>query len=295
MTLQVPQYRIEHLGTASRAKPRRRQSRHAAEAWRGDATHEEDSVDLQLGGKKALVTGGTKGIGGAVVDLLAAEGARVAFCARDADEVKAKEEASGAVGRVLDVADAEALASWVREEGESGGIDIVVTNVSAMAHGSDEKNWRAAFDVDLMHTVRTVDAATPYLLASAQASEGGASVVAVSSTAGREIHFPDGAYGVMKAAVQHYVGGVARHLAAQGVRANVVSPGTIYAPGGIWAGIEEHDPALFTAGLGMNPRGRMGRPEEVAYVVAMLASPLGSWISGTNLLTDGAASRGVQF
>lgn len=253
-------------------------------------------MDLQLRGKNALVTGGTKGIGGAVVDLLVAEGARVAFCARNADAVKAKEEATpGAIGRVLDVSDADALTAWVREEGETGGIDIVVTNVSALAYGPDEKDWRSSFEVDLMHTVRTVEAATPYLVASAQASEGGASVVAVSSAAAREINFPDGSYGVMKAAILQYIGGVARHLAPQGVRANVVSPGTVYAPDGFWGIVEAHDPAMFAAGLNMNPRGRMGRPEEVAYAVAMLASPLGSWISGTSLITDGALTRAVQF
>jgi 3-oxoacyl-[acyl-carrier protein] reductase len=252
-------------------------------------------MDLHLSGKNALVTGGTKGIGGAVVDLLVAEGAHVAFCARNHDEVKAKEEASGAHGRALDVADADALTAWVHEEGEASGIDILVANVSALALGPGEQQWRASFEVDLMHTVRVVEAALPYLRASAQASEGGASIVAVASAAGREITFEDNSYGVMKAAVVHYVSGLARTLAPQGIRANSVSPGTIFVQGGIWNAIEQSAPEQFAQALALNPRGRMGNPEEVAYGVALLASPRASWISGTNLIVDGSLTRGIQF
>jgi len=251
-------------------------------------------MDLQLAGKKALVTGGTKGIGAAVVDLLAAEGARVAFCARNEDEVLARVNALGdaghdVAGRALDVADAGALAEWVRDEGELG-IDIVVANVSALAIGPGEENWRTAFEVDLMHTVRLVEAAMPYLEASAAPS-----VIAVSSVSGREIDFADGSYGVMKAAIVHYVSGLAFDLAAKGIRANVVSPGNVYFDGGVWQNIESSQPEFFAEALGLNPTGRMGTPEETAYAVVMLASPLASRITGTNLVVDGALTRGVQL
>ena len=251
-------------------------------------------MDLQLAGKKALVTGGTKGIGAAVVDLLAAEGARVAFCARNEDEVFARVNALGdaghdVAGRALDVADAGALAEWVRDEGELG-IDIVVANVSALAIGPGEENWRTAFEVDLMHTVRLVEAAMPYLEASAAPS-----VIAVSSVSGREIDFADGSYGVMKAAIVHYVSGLAFDLAAKGIRANVVSPGNVYFDGGVWQNIESSQPEFFAEALGLNPTGRMGTPEETAYAVVMLASPLASRITGTNLVVDGALTRGVQL
>jgi len=251
-------------------------------------------MDLQLAGKKALVTGGTKGIGAAVVDLLAAEGARVAFCARNEDEVLARVNALGdagrdVAGRALDVADAAALAEWVRDEGELG-IDIVVANVSALAIGPGEENWRTAFEVDLMHTVRLVEAAMPYLEASAAPS-----VIAVSSVSGREIDFADGSYGVMKAAIVHYVSGLAFDLAAKGIRANVVSPGNVYFDGGVWQNIESSQPEFFAEALGLNPTGRMGTPEETAYAVVMLASPLASRITGTNLVVDGALTRGVQL
>lgn len=251
-------------------------------------------MDLQLSGKKALVTGGTKGIGAAVVEMLAAEGVRVAFCARNEDEVRARVDLLGSkgydvAGRALDVGDAAALTEWVSDEAEYG-IDIVVANVSALAIGPGEENWRSSFEVDLMHTVRMVEAAMPSLEASTAAS-----VIAVSSVSGREIDFADGSYGVMKAAIVHYISGLSVDLAAKGIRANVVSPGNTYFEGGVWAGIEQGNPELFGTAMGLNPTGRMGTPEEVAYAVVMLASPLASRITGTNLVVDGALTRGVQL
>lgn len=253
-------------------------------------------MDLQLAGRKALVTGGTRGIGAATVDLLAAEGARVAFCARSEDEVLARvdalaERGADVAGRSLDVRDREALVGWVADEArEGGGIDIVVANVSGLAIGPGEENWKASFEVDLMHTVRMVEAALPHLEKSDAAS-----IIAVSSVSGREIDFAAGSYGVMKGALVHYVSGLALELAPKGIRANAVSPGNTYFEGGVWQSIEQNDPQLWETTLQLNPTGRLGRPEEVAYAVVMLASPLASRISGTNLVVDGALTRGVQL
>jgi NAD(P)-dependent dehydrogenase (short-subunit alcohol dehydrogenase family) len=253
-------------------------------------------MDLQLAGRKALVTGGTKGIGAAIVDVLAAEGARVAFCARNPDEVAARVDllaSKGAevAGRALDVGDGDALTGWVVDEGEeAGGIDIVVANVSALAIGPGEENWRSSFEVDLMHTVRMVEAAMPYLERSDAAS-----VIAISSVSGREIDIARGSYGVMKGALIHYVSGLAYELADKGIRANTVSPGNTYFDNGFWQGVEGSNRAMFDEVVGLNPTGRMGTPEETAYAVAMLASPLASRISGTNLVVDGALTRGVQL
>src|SRR3954452_21350332 len=121
-------------------------------------------MDLQLSGTRVLVTGGTRGIGRAVVEGFLDEGAEVAFCARNPDEVKATQaDLSGrgnVTGTVADVGDEHALAEWVeRSAGWVGGIDVVVANVSAVAIPDTEENWQASLNVDLMHTVRLVGAA----------------------------------------------------------------------------------------------------------------------------------------
>jgi 3-oxoacyl-[acyl-carrier protein] reductase len=253
-------------------------------------------MDLGLKGLRAVVTGGTKGIGRAIVQTLAAEGAHVAFCARNAEEVAqgVKEIAGKGVkisGRAVDVADGPALTQWVNDvAAEFGGIDIVVANVSALAIATDESAWQRGFEVDMMGTVRLVNAAMPYLEKS-----GKASVVTISSVSGREIDFASGPYGAFKAAIVHYTQGLAYHLAGKGIRANTVSPGNTYFAGGVWNQIETSNPDFFKMALGMNPTGRMGTPQEMANAVAFLASPAASFITGTNLVVDGALTKGVQL
>ena len=99
----------------------------------------------------------------------------------------------------------------------------------------------------------------------------------------------------MKAALIHYVQGLAYQLAGQGIRANTVSPGNTFFAGGVWDQIQQGDPALYATALGLNPTGRMGTPQEMAHAVAFLASPMSSFTSGTNLVVDGALTRGVQL
>lgn len=253
-------------------------------------------MDLGLKGLKAVVTGGTKGIGRAIADTLAVEGAQVAFCARNAAEVAQTEAALRsrgvtALGRVVDVADAARLAAFVDEAAAAlGGLDIVVANVSALAIPADEAGWKAGFETDMMGTVRLVNAAMPYLERSAHAA-----IVTISSVSGREIDFAAGPYGAFKAAIIHYTQGLAYHLAGKKIRANSVSPGNTYFAGGVWEKIEQGNPTLYAQALALNPTGRMGTPQEMANAAVFLASPAASFVTGTNLVVDGALTKGVQF
>ena len=253
-------------------------------------------MDLGLRGMKALITGGTKGIGRAVAELFAAEGCDVAICARNGEEVGQTVTALSqygikAAGRAVDVGDGPALTQWVADVGaELGGIDIVVSNVSALAIRQDEASWQAEFNTDMMGTVRAVNAAMPFLEQSKAAS-----IVVIASVSGREVDFAAGPYGVFKAALIHYAKGLSFQLAAKNIRVNALSPGNTYFPGGVWEKIEHGNPALFKEALALNPTGRMGKPEEMARGVVFLASPAASFITGTNLVVDGALTRGVQF
>lgn len=253
-------------------------------------------MDLGLAGKKALITGGTKGIGRRCADLFAAEGAAVSVCGRSANDVSATVDALKAAGATahgaaVDVADKAALEGWVADAAAAlGGVDIVVANVSALAVEDNEASWQAGFKTDLMHTVRLVNSAMPYL----EESEA-AAICAVSSVSGREIDFSSPAYGAFKAALVHYTQGLAFKLADKGIRANAVSPGNTYFAGGIWNQIEEGNPDLFAQVLALNPTGRMGKPEEIAAGVVFLCSPVSSFTTGTNLVIDGALTKGVQL
>lgn len=253
-------------------------------------------MDLGLQGLNALVTGGTKGIGRAIAQTFAAEGTHVAICARNADEVaQAVAELSGygvkTFGRAVDVGDGPALKAWVKDAGDAlGGIDIVVANVSALAIANGEAGWQRGFEVDMMGTVRLVDAAMPRLERSLHAA-----IVTISSVSGREIDFAAGPYGAFKAAIVHYTQGLAYHLAGKRIRANTVSPGNTYFSGGVWDQIEQGNPALYAQALALNPTGRMGTPQEMANAVAFLASPAASFVTGTNLVVGGALTRGVQL
>jgi NAD(P)-dependent dehydrogenase (short-subunit alcohol dehydrogenase family) len=252
-------------------------------------------MDLGLAGMRAIVTGGSRGIGRAAVAVLADEGCAVALCARAEDGVEEavaalRSRGRDAYGEALDVADAARLEAWVASSAEAlGGIDIVVANVSSLGAGEGEESWRNAFAVDLMHTVRVVEAALPHLRESDAAA-----VVIVSSVAAREAGPFEGAYATMKAALNRYGRGLAQLHAAEGIRANVVSPGTIYIEGGFWYDVERADPAMFRRALKENPMGRMGSAEEVARAIAFLASPAASFVTGTNLLVDGALTKGLQ-
>jgi 3-oxoacyl-[acyl-carrier protein] reductase len=253
-------------------------------------------MDLGLKGLRAVVTGGTKGIGRRAADIFAEEGASVAICARNADEVKAavndlKAKGVNAFGAAIDVADKVALQKFISDsEAALSGVDILVANVSALAAQGKLEDWQKAFDVDMMHTVYAVNAALPFLERSKHPS-----VVFVSSVSGREVDFAGPAYGAMKAALIHYAQRLALELAPKMIRVNSVSPGNTYFDGGFWQNVEKNLPDLYAKALALNPTGRMAAPEEIGRGIVFLASPASSFTTGTNLVIDGALTRGVQL
>ena len=255
-------------------------------------------MDLGLSGKRAVVTGASRGIGRAIAERLAGEGCAVAICARNAVEVETAVQEIAAHnpdatvrGGAADVADGAGLRAWIESCADAfGGLDIVIANVSALAGLPDEDSWRRGMEIDMLGTVRTVEAALPFLKASAAGA-----FVAISSTAALEAFGGPRPYNAIKAAVINYVSNLATQLAPQGVRANTVSPGTIYFDDGVWGTRKTEQPEIYAAALAHNPMGRMGTPSEVANAVAFIASPAASFITGANLVVDGGFTRRIQY
>jgi 3-oxoacyl-[acyl-carrier protein] reductase len=253
-------------------------------------------MDLGLSGKRALVTGATKGLGRAIAETLLADGASVAICARTEADVQqaVKELGAGAKGKVVgatvDAADAAAVRAWVASSAEQlGGIDIYVHNTSGKPAKSFEA-WKNNFDIDLMSLVEGVDAAKPFL------ADGGGSLISIGTTAVVE-HFASGSgsYSAFKAAVTNWTLGQAQVLGAKGVRCNVVQPGPIMVDGGDWARIKGAMPDFFAATEKNHPGGSLGTPQDVANAVAFLASDAARHVNGVNLTVDGGFLKRVDF
>lgn len=252
-------------------------------------------MDLKLKGNKALVTGGTKGIGRAIAEALSDEGCDVAVCARTDADVQAcveslKKKGVNAYGRGFDIGNADELKGFIADAGKAlGGLDTFVSNVSG-GNAGGEDGWRANFEYDVMGAVRGVEAATPLLEASDNAS-----IVMISSTAALEKFIGPSAYNAMKAAVIQYSGALAQELGPKGIRVNAICPGPIMVEGGAWDKIRKGMVAFYDATVAEIPAGRLGKPEEVAAQIALLSSPMGAFTTGTNIVIDGGFTKRIQY
>jgi len=255
-------------------------------------------MDLKLRGKVAIVTGGSRGLGLASARALVAEGCHVAMCARGeerlrqaaADLALAAADSARVLPVVADIATPHGVTSLVRTTVEQlGGIDVLVNNVGlgrgAGLVDTPDETWQEAFDQTLFPTVRASREALPFL------KQRHGTIVIVSSIFGREAGGRM-TYNAVKAAEISLTKSLAQQLAKDGIRVVSLAPGSILFPGGSWHARQQADPEGIAEFVRRElPFGRFGTPEEIGDVVAFLASPRASWISGTTVVVDGGQSR----
>jgi 3-oxoacyl-[acyl-carrier protein] reductase len=257
-------------------------------------------MDLQLKGRKAIVTGASKGIGLRIAQTLAGEGVDVAICARTAADVEKaaaglRSQGVKAYGDAVNVADADAYTKWLESAVERlGGLDIFVHNVTASPSTPGLPGWDLAYRTDILGAVNGVETLKKHLGKSPAAAI--VFIASISGVMSKVLPAPGAyAYGASKAALISYGAMLSKDLAKEGIRVNIVSPGPIYFEGGPWDRVKARAPQMLAAAKDACVIGRLGEPQDIANAVVFLASPVSGFTVGQNLHVDGGYMQHVAF
>jgi NAD(P)-dependent dehydrogenase (short-subunit alcohol dehydrogenase family) len=253
-------------------------------------------MDLGLKGKNAVLIGANASMGRSTAEILAQEGCNIALCARtqaSVDRVADTLRGYGvtAIGESVDATDPAALPAFVTRAAERlGGCDIFISFVSANPGADTDEAWLTVLNADILPMRRGIEAAMPFL----EKSDAG-SIVTISSTGAIEEFMGPQPYNALKAAVINYSAALAQKHAAAGIRANCILPGPVYTEDGPWAAIKANMPEFYEGTLAQMPMGRMCTGEEIGRAIAFVASPACRFMTGANIVVDGAFTKRVQY